>query len=78
MQVTYYIWSENEYLGSVKELNYKTALQKAKLVARFNGKATYELTTSYILGSHRINLGSTKSNPYQTKSVLSILLQNAA
>lgn len=58
-QVKYYIWSNQEFLGSVRELNYSTALQKAKLIARLHGKSTYAVSTSSIPNDRLIALGST-------------------
>lgn len=55
--ITYYIWSGTELLGTVKELNKSTALQKAKLIAKFSGKATYSLSTSYIHDSLVFSVG---------------------
>lgn len=46
MKITYYIWSNNELLGSVNELNLKSAMQKAAIVARYSGAKKFELTTT--------------------------------
>lgn len=59
--IQYYVWSDtNELLGTLNELNFKTALQKAKLIARFNGVKHYTLSTTYILHSQVIAAGNSE------------------
>jgi hypothetical protein len=58
MQNVYYIWSSDELLGFVKELNYKTALQKAKLIARYSGKTSFYVTLTLTPNKHLIAAGS--------------------
>ncbi len=40
-KIKYFIWSGNELLGTVDELNLRTALQKAELIAKYNGKSSW-------------------------------------
>lgn len=61
MSVQYFIWSGKELLGSVHEINLTTALQKAKLIARFYDKKHYTVSTSAILHEQVFASGTTVS-----------------
>ena len=62
MQNKFYVWSEGIYLGSVRELNPKTAVQKAKLIARYNRKASFQVSTSSVPGLAVFATGLTEVN----------------
>lgn len=76
MRITYYIWANNELLGSVSEINLRTAMQKASIIARYSGVKKFELSTScnpsplIISGGKMAEVNNKPSSKWQTISNL--------
>jgi hypothetical protein len=73
---TFYIWSGQDLLGSVSEVNFSTAKQKALILARLLRREAWALSTSAVYGRFVIVSGSVASRNHSESSKFMQIAKN--
>ncbi len=67
-KIKYYVWANEELLGTLEEINKSTALQKAKLISTFYKKNDWMVTLSDQLHEGVVAAGKVYQMPERIRS----------